>query len=282
MKFYISDGFVHHKNLEGMIRIINHLGWQRTNFEDSEVVWSPANHLHSENYPGKKFIFGPHFSVFPDHNVRRLSNSANNSIYIQPSQPTVNTWVDEFGVNNLPVVSFPFPVDIPNLSTVEKKRVLIYFKQRNPSELQFVKNVLSSRGIGYDIIEYGQYIENDFQKKLNETRWCFCLGRHESQGFAIQSMMAKNIPLLVWSVKQRSQEFGCSDNYKTVKTEVSTVPYWDKECGEKFYYQEELEDTLNVFLKNLDGYNSRDFIRKNLSLESCADKFLDLINSICK
>lgn len=99
MRIHIAEGFVHHKNLDGMIKIINHLGWERVDFIKSDIIWSPSIHLHSENYPNKKFIFGPHFSVFPDHNVRRLSNASKNSVYIQPSQPTVNTWIDEFGVD---------------------------------------------------------------------------------------------------------------------------------------------------------------------------------------
>ena len=106
------------------------------------------------------------------------------------------------------------------------------------------------------------------------------MGRHESQGFALQSALAKDIPILVWSTRLRSQEWGCPQHYYNVKSEVTTVPYWDKTCGIKFHDVSELEESYEEFLDNLSSYSPRKFIEDNLTIEKCSQNFIDLVAEV--
>lgn len=263
--------------------IIDHLGWDKVNnISEADIVYSPSELLNSEQYPDKKYIFGPHFSVFPNDLARRISNKCNNSVYIQPSEPSVNTWVNEFGFNNTPVKSFPFPLILSDytIPTDEKSTVLIYYKERISSELDIVENMLKSRSINYEIIRYGSYQESNYQSKLNKSKYVIWLGRHESQGFALESVMCKNIPLFVWGVTQRNQQLNCDPQFHKVKSVVSTVPYWSDQCGELFFTKEEIESSFDKFLSKLDDYNPRKFVEDNLSIDICSNNLLKLIADI--
>jgi hypothetical protein len=96
MKVLVIGQF-HHKNSEGLIRIINHLGYNFTwgnenDIDNYDIIFSPLNPIDTSKYPSKKFIFGPHFSVFPNNKLNIINNIHNNSIYIQPSEQTANVW----------------------------------------------------------------------------------------------------------------------------------------------------------------------------------------------
>ena len=63
---------------------------------------------------------------------------------------------------------------------------------------------------------------------------------------------------------------------------VSSVPYWDKRCGLKFKDHLEFEPKVNSFLELLKSnqFNPRQYILENLSLEICAQKYLDIYNKV--
>jgi len=281
MKFYLHPCYIHHMNKIGIDLIINYLNWEYTNsINDADVIYSPSAYLNTENYPNKKFIFGPHFSVFPNQESRMISNKHNNSVYIQPSEPSVNTWVNEFLFNNIPVKSFPFPIDIDNvkISELPKTEVVVYYKQRNPNDLKIVTDFLDSKSVKYILIKYGQYVESEFQNILDKTKYVIWVGRHESQGFALESALVKNIPILVWSTKLRHQEYNCPPEYYDVKSEVTTVPYWDDNCGVVFYEKEDLEKSYEKFINNLNTYSPKNYIEQVVSVKTCSENLIKLIN----
>ena len=283
MKIFINSGYFHHMNKVALDEMISFLGWTKVgSINDANLVYSPSTYLNAEAYPNKKFIFGPHFSVFPNNLARSLRTNYNNAIYIQPSQPSVDTWVNEFNFNNIPVKEQPFAVNLNNyqVSDEVKDTVLLYYKERDPKELEIVKNFMNSKGIKYDLINYGNYNESDYQNKLNRSKYVIWLGRHESQGFALQTVLAKNIPILVWGVTLRKQQHNCPREYHDVKSVVSTVPYWSDECGELFFESSELEGKYNTFIKKLGDYTPRNFIKNNVSIAASANRFKDLVNGI--
>ena len=93
-------------------------------------------------------------------------------------------------------------------------------------------------------------------------------------------MLSCNLPLLVWGVTLRKQEYPYIKDYVQIKSKVSTVPYWNTECGELFHNYSELENTFNKFIKNIDNYNSRKFILENLSMDKCVEKWNSLLYEI--
>jgi glycosyltransferase involved in cell wall biosynthesis len=180
----------------------------------------------------------------------------------------------------LPIKVLPLPVNIEKFKPVEKikkDKVFIYFKRREPEELEFLKRELDKRNIEYIIFHYiKRYKEEDYLKYLQESKYGIILGAHESQGFAIEEALSCNVPLLVWSATTMNKEYGSS--FEAIP--CTSVPYWDERCGEIFYKQEEWETKFDEFISKLNTYKPREYVLENLSVEKCAEKWNSLISSI--
>ena len=283
MKFLILASSFHIKNKIGLITVLNYLKWQYhfgniSDINNYDVIYSPNYPVDPSNYPSKKFIFGPHFSVFPDHKINLINNKYGNSIYIHPSKWAADVWIN-MGVKHIPVLPLPFAVNTKLFSPSNennKKSVFIYFKSRKTDELNFLKQFLNHKNIEYKIFDYRiKYQESDYIDYLKKSKYGIWLGRHESQGFALQEALSTNIPLLVWDVKSMNQEEGY--NYPEIFGNV--IPYWDNQCGEFFYTKEEFECKYIEFMNKLNTYEPRQFILENLSVEKCSEKLANLINN---
>lgn len=271
----------HYKNKIGLENMLNYFKCHYKfgdihEINNFDIIYSPCIPINTSNYSDKKFIFGPQFSVFPeDSQMNIIENVYNNCIYIQPSEWVVNLW-SSFNVEKwLPLKSFPFPVDTIKFCPLdnERNKVFIYFKRRKPDELNCVENLLKSNKIEYIIFDYvNKYDENDYLHYLQESKYGIILDAHESQGFAIEEALSCNVPLLVWNTKYMSQEYGSS----YADYPCTTIPYWDDRCGEFFYNENELEKTFNIFIDKLNTYNPRQYILDNLSVDKCAENFINL------
>jgi hypothetical protein len=67
-----------------------------------------------------------------------------------------------------------------------------------------------------------------------------------------------------------------------IKALATSIPYWDNQCGEYFYEQDEFESTLIKVITNieLNQYSPRKYILENLSFEKQGKDFLNLFNDI--
>lgn len=276
----------HFKNQEFLNKYVKKNFTLTNTLNDADVVFSPSTYIDIENYPNKKFIFGNHFSVFPNSTVRRFNNIHNNAIYIQPSQQSVDTWQKEFNFTNLPMKTIQFAINTekfkPSISNDEKDdTVMVYYKDRNPEEFKYIITFLNSKKINYRIFSYTQrYKEEDFINYLKKTKYAIWLGSHESQGFALLETLSTNVPILVWNVTLRKQQWSYRERYKNIQSKVTSIPYWDSTCGEYFYNQNEFENKFNKFINNLDNYQPRQFILNNLTYNICEKKWNNLIEEI--
>jgi hypothetical protein len=282
MKLLIIGNF-HHKNMIGLELLLKNINYSYkfgnvNEINDYEIIYSPTIPIDSSNYPKKKFIFGPHFSVFPDNRLLNINNIYKNSIYIQPSKWAADTWRNLNVENVIKVKEFPFPVEIDKFKQIEnsnKKEVFIMFKQRDPKDLEYIITFLNNINIKYKLFNYQtKYKEDDYISCLQNAKYGIWIGRHESQGFGLEEALAFDIPILVWEVKYMSQEFGY--NYPNIP--ASVIPYWDKRCGEFFLEKENFEETYYRFINKLETYKPREYILENLTPERCGENFKKLIN----
>lgn len=283
MKIHIYNKNFHIKNKLFLQKFIDEHHEEVSNINDAEIVYSPDTFIDITRYPNKKFIFGPHFSVFPNNLTYQFNNIHHNAIYIQPSQPSVDTWQKEFGYDKLPMKAISFGVDSDKFCQTHEKRenVIVYYKSRDPSECKLLLKFLESKNILYKLFSYQKkYSEKEFLDYLQTCRYGIVLGRHESQGFAIEEMLSCNVPLLVWGSTLRKQEYPYIRNYQNVKSKVSTVPYWDERCGVLFHEAKNLEDSYHTFIKKLDSFKPREFILENVSYEACVNKWNNLFHEI--
>lgn len=285
MKSITIVGNYHHKNKYFLQQLCSDKKYFNyvSDINSADIVLSADRYISIENYPNKYFIFGPHFSVFPNNIVKQFKNKYNNACYIQPSEQSRNTWMNEFHYNILPIFAIPFGVNTESFNkseSITKSKVFVYYKNRNPDELKKVEDFLKNKDIEYRLFSYkNRYREEDYKNYLQQCKYGIWIGSHESQGFALNEALSCNVPLLVWNVTLRSQEWPLKSEYKNVKSNVTTIPYWDNSCGEYFYSFDKFEETFNKFINNLELglYKPREFIINNLSIEHMKKIWYDFI-----
>jgi hypothetical protein len=244
-----------------------------------DCVYSPCFPIDVSKYPNTKFLFGPHFSVFPEKHQMDIIRS-NNVIYIHPSEWAAKVWEYHPFCKNIKVLPLPFGVDTDKFSVSQqldnRENIFIYFKDRNPEELNYLCNYLNDKNLKYIVFSYkNRYNEQDYINYLQNSKYGIWLGRHESQGFALEEALSCNVPLLVWNVTSMNQEY--KSNYSDIS--ATTIPYWDERCGEFFYKKEELNDSFILFESKLDIYKPREYILENLTIDKCEEKLINLIKN---
>lgn len=281
-KVLILNHNYHHKNKKGMELMCDYLNYEVlyggvSDIKDADVIYCPSHPHDARNFPNKRFIFGPHLSIFPDQRLDRINNTPKNCFYIQPSPWARDVWIHQNAEKHLPVKSFPFTVEtdkfLPISAKAERTEIFIMFKHRDPNELKFVEDFLRNKGLGYRVFKYGCYNEDDYLKYLQKSKYGIWIGRHESQGFALHESLSCDVPLLVWSVMNMQQQYGwagCPDVPGT------TIPYWDTRCGEYFNHKNDFEATYNKFIEKIDTYRARSYILDTVSVEQCAKNFKEV------
>ena len=287
MKILFIKSTIHHKNLNFILKCKNitftHINSvEEINYIDLSLfdfIYSPCHPIDVKKYPNSKFIFGPHFSVFPEFFHMNMIKSTN-SIYIQPSNWAANSWLINPVCNNINVNVMSFGVDTHKFIEIKpinkREKVFIYFKHRDPNDLLLIQDFLHNKNFEYKIFSYRNgYNEEDYLNYLKEAKFGIWVGGHESQGFALEEALSCNVPLLVWNVKSMNQEYG--SNYHDIS--ATSIPYWDERCGEYFYNFNEIENVFNQFITKLEIYKPRDYVLENLSIDICEEKFIHLIRN---
>lgn len=289
MKILVFKGNIHRKNLE-FIQLAKKIQFhiienvidleKIEDLKSYDAIISIMHPINISKYPYMKFIFGPQFSVNPKKHLLDPIKG-NNSIYNLLSRWVTDTWSDYQECIDLNIKMLPFGVNTDRFCEIqniqERTEVILYFKRRAPSELSMVRDLLDKQGIIYKLFSYVDgYNENDYLTTLQNAKFCFVLDAHESQGFALQEAMSCNVPLVVWDVTSMSQEHGM--NYGNVP--ATSVPYWDKQCGEKFTKSEEMAIVFEQFISNIENYHPRDYILKHLSVDVCENRFIEAIDEI--
>jgi hypothetical protein len=284
MKILIIQSY-HFKNQEGLEKMLDYLKYEYSNgdekdIENYDIILSPNKPIDTSKYPNKKFIFGPHFSVFPNTKLYEIKNTNNNAVYLQPSEWAAYSWINKGANSLIPIKIFPFPVNTIKFKPIPKNKrtkVYIYYKRRQPNELLFIQSFLKNKNIKFEVFDYlNKYPEKKYLKYLQKAKYGIILDAHESQGFAIEEALSCNVPLLVWNVTNMSQEY----NSIYDKIPASSIPYWDNRCGEFFYDKNEFETRYNRFIKNLNKYKPREFILENLTMKKRATEFDSLIKTL--
>ena len=176
---------------------------------------------------------------------------------VAPSQWVSDLFSKYFNLNkNLIWPVGIYAPDIDNNPTID---CLIYYKNRPPEHLEYIKSMLSNRRLTHTQLAYGSYSQQDFKQALSSVKFCIIIDNTESQGIAIQEMMAVNKPLFVWDQPiwdHMGEQYTVS---------ASSVPYWSSECGEKVIDISQLESGFNKFIDNLKNYTPKDYVNRELS-----------------
>jgi hypothetical protein len=144
-----------------------------------------------------------------------------------------------------------------------------------------IKKHLDDQGLTFEIIRYGKYNHAELIDKISRAKAVIFLCEHETQGQAYQQILATNTPILAWDRAGYWQDPSYYP-HRVQYTPVTSVPYWDDRCGEKFATIEDFKNKLSDFIskRNKNKFMPRNYVLENLSLEVSTQKYLDIYNSI--
>ena len=286
MKILFVNTWMHPKNMHSLINyknisleiVTNISDIQKFDLSTFDCVYSPSDPIDVSKYPGICFIFGPHFSTFP--NEKLLNIKSKKTGYLILSDWVKNIWKSYEICNELNLLDIPFGVDTDKFTEIapiqNRNQVFIYYKSRYPEELEFIKNLLTKNNISYRVFDYKKrYNETEYIEYLQQSKFGIWVDAHESQGFALEEALSCNVPLLVWNVRSMTQEIG----QRNPDFPATTIPYWDDRCGEYFYDLTDLREKINKFISNLENYKPREFVLEQLSIPICEERF---IKTICE
>lgn len=186
----------------------------------------------------------------------------------------------------------------------KKKQFFIYFKEIHPNKLKImIKSILKLKlfdSYEYKIFHYKYYKEIDYLTYISECEFGIWVGRSESLGYAAHESLSCNTPLFVYDCVYFKEEY--IDNnftyinfYKELVLKSTSLPYFDNTCG--LIYRDEnmnneltymksiktnnnLTDSLKLFIDNLNTYKPRDYILNNLSVIPTLTNLLKFFNKI--
>lgn len=189
------------------------------------------------------------------------------------------------------VVTWPVGIDTHKWQPIVKDNIeydfLIYDKIRWDYDrferelITPIKAHLTEKQLTYTTIKYGHYDHQELLSKLKRSKTVIFLCEHETQGLAYQQILATNTPILAWDKGGIWKDpYYFPERAKFAP--VSAVPYWDERCGLKFdaidNFPLVLEEFRICFAKG--KFNPRAYILENLTLEICAQKYVDIYRSL--
>jgi len=281
-------GWVHHKNKNGLdlvkeTNLANVTEWKS---EKDGIIFLFDNFDENiiNNYD--KVIIGPHIDFFQMSELCK-NYKGNKKVYIN----TLSEWCKKLFLKYSPnplieYITLPFPVDINKfVPSIERKKdtIMIYYKNTDSRYLKLILHYISQHDIlkhfGINLFKYGNYNENDYLNCIKGCTFGIWIGRHESQGFALQEALSSGCPLFVFDVLSMKDEYNINENkftYKNIEIdlEATTAPYFDEKCGMICKINEnKIDEKLDLFynyVKN-DKYNPREYVLENLTVNNFID-----------
>jgi hypothetical protein len=283
----------HPKNKESMIRMCKTAGIEyeatndrgRLNHGDYDYLWLPMFWISPDEIPlHVKILYGPQFFVFPEGALvgPRRPEWSKRAVYNVLADWNLDVFKEFASETVIPLVSHPFGIN-PAIEDVrlmlKPLDCIVYFKDRDPKQLEYAEGILNAMKYSYRVFRYGSYSNDDYMKTLATAKFALWIGRHESQGFAFQECLASNVPILVWDTTSMFDEWGAYKEYKGKKNLYATAAsQWSSACGERIIRDYELPKALRNIMSNLQNYRPREFILNNVGDKVAMNQILQCLN----
>ena len=245
------------------------------------------SHVIDKIRPGHPIIFGPAISAHPyednfwlrtDISLIVISCEWFRRMYERDLPCTIPTAVWPAGIET--------ELWIPS-AIKSRGKILVYDKIRwrrheyESSLLAPILDRLRQDGLDPVYLRYGHYEEEEYRRLLGEVCAMVFLCEHETQGFAYLQALSSDVPLFAWdrgglwqdpSMYPARVQFG----------PVTSVPYFDERCGERFQDIDSFHTGFPSFLEKTNSglYHPRDFILENFDLAAQARNYLKLTTSV--
>lgn len=267
-------------------RVNDYRGLRRTPNAWACVVGKP--HVIGKIPPGHPILYGPGIAAHPYDNA--FWGSANIKLMLI-SCDWFRQMYDRDLTTPVPTEIWPAGIETelwhPPSSSPTKKTILVYDKIRwerdiyEPKLIQPILKHLELEGIDVKYIRYGSYEEEDYKNLLQHVSGMVFLCEHETQGFAYLQALSSGVPVLAWDRGGYWRDPTMFPHAVKFKP-VTSVPYFDFRCGEKFLDMNEFSQRLPKFLNNISVsyYKPREYVVENFDLAERANAYLDILSKI--
>ena len=254
----------------------------RVRRDDYDLLVSPATYIDPSILPARvKAIIGPQLYVFPEGPTVGPRDPAFDKRYVITC---LSEWVSDLWLSHktlrFPALPLPTGVNTNRFmpGNAERNSCILYLKDRAPEDIRMAREIISRQPLPCTTFVYGYYKEEDYIVALNKARFMLVVGRHESQGYALQEAMSAGVPLVVWDTTSMRQCHGFIYPYNNQNPLTATaIPWWSDECGIRFTKAEELEPALDRMMVEWSTFTPRDYVVRNLSDEACMRRWLNAV-----
>ena len=235
----------------------------------------------------KPILFGPNLVANPEELPFRWRKPANGSICLVPSEWVAKAWCSCVQFNGVTIEAWAAGIDTQTFGPLQKKNnqnesfVLVYFKNRNKIELDYVVQKLVDKNIPYRIFAYGAYDELTYLESLKSAKYAIWLSGTESQGFAMMEALSTNLPILILDCLNLNdnvlnESIVSRPKFPKIffKIRASSAPYFDERCGLKIVSISEIDQAINEMEKKCFQFNPRQYILENHNLSLAAEKLI--------
>jgi hypothetical protein len=274
MKLYV-EGWIHPKNKIGLdLMNCDEFSIDFNFNSDVRYDWilSLSEFKKFESYD--KIIYGPHimFDAVNDNTKFGKSELFN----------TLSTWLELLASKlkpNLNCISLPFAVDVDRFVPNKKNgKPVIYYKSVSKDILN---DVIHHLGDDFIIFNYDtRYNEMDYLNVISKAPYVIWVGRHESQGFALQESMSCDTPVFVIDVSSLRDEINSFwINYLPgTELKATSASYFDDRCG-LISTVDNWKNEINIFIENVNFYNPREFVIDRLSSTACRELWIKKLSN---
>ena len=282
--YFVGDW--HHKNKNGLQLLKGHRVHPWNGERDGIIFTNELNMNIVNEYD--KVIVGPGIDFKQGTEYYKLYKGEK-KIIVNVLSPWNIVLHDTYGANsNVTYIALPFPVDIEKFHPLQKKkRFFIYIKLVDSSMIDAIHHMIAQysellQEYEYKIFKYGSYQENDYLDYIQSAQFGIWVGRHESQGFALEEALSCDCPLFVYDITSMKDE--CLDNgtYPWANypgdLPATAASYFDETCGMICREKGELHNMFLSFFQVLPRFTPRQFVLENLT----SKQFMERLDEIIK
>jgi hypothetical protein len=259
--------------------------------EDGDTIWvhNSWEALCWISFYNLPALVGPNVAFSPENLPRCSRLGTQNYNYLVPSQWVADIWAASLP-GNFRTTIWPIGIAVVrnNRDAIYKNhtpiQVLVYFKNRSLEELSTVLSVLTAAGVESVVFRYGEYEESDFIGALKYVNFCVWLAGSESQGIAMLTALAMDVPVIVLDIRSmggfnvdrlnpRSYRF---TRYE-LRAYATSAPYFDSRCGETLTLERFTLPFVQSFISKLEDYTPRKFVTAELSMERSVTELIRIL-----
>lgn len=282
MKIYRTGDF-HHKNSQGMDLVEGVYPWNGET--DGIIICNDINEEIIKNPSYPRVVIGPGVDLARVITYFGQYNGDKKIVF-----NCLSSWnkrlIERDGKNErVKYECIPFPVDTEKFKPAlqKKQRFFIYFKILHTNVLNVLLTYLNQKEFfknEHRIFIYGHYNEEDYLNYIQEAEFGIWVGRHESQGFALEEAMSCGCPLFVYDVKSMKDE--CINDriypwgHLQGEYDATAASYFDETCGIVVKEAEDISKQFDVFYNRLSLYRPREYVLNHLTARHFNEKVQSL------